>query len=55
MKRILAYNDYYIPAVKCGGPVTSIQNAVNALRDEFEFYIEATNHDFGDTTVSGHR
>lgn len=32
MKRILAYNDYYIPAVKCGGPVTSIQNAVNALR-----------------------
>ena len=50
MKRILAYNDYYIPAVKCGGPVTSIQNAVNALRDEFEFYIEATNHDFGDTT-----
>lgn len=50
MKRILAYNDYYIPAVKCGGPVTSIRNAVMALKDEFEFYIEAANHDFGDDT-----
>lgn len=50
MKKILAFNDYYIPAVKCGGPVTSVTNAVNALKDEFEFYIEAANHDFGDTT-----
>ena len=48
MKRILVFNDYYIPAVKCGGPVTSIRNAVMALSDEFEFYIEAANHDFGD-------
>ena len=50
MKKILAFNDYYIPAVKCGGPVTSINNAVNALKGEFEFYIEAANHDFGDKT-----
>lgn len=50
MKKILAFNDYYIPAVKCGGPVTSINNAVNALKGEFEFYIEAANHDFGDST-----
>ena len=48
MKRILVFNDYYIPAVKCGGPVTSIRNVVMALSDEFEFYIEAANHDFGD-------
>ncbi|MDY4561190.1 MAG: glycosyltransferase family 4 protein [Peptostreptococcus porci] len=50
MKKILAFNDYYIPAIKCGGPVTSINNAVNALKDEYEFYIEAVNHDFGDKT-----
>ena len=50
MKRILVFNDYYIPAVKVGGPVTSINNAANALKDEFEFYIEAANHDFGDKT-----
>lgn len=50
MKKILAFNDYYIPAVKCGGPVTSIRNAVIALKDDFEFYIEAANHDFGDKT-----
>jgi len=51
MKKILAFNDYYIPAKKCGGPVTSIKNAVEALSDEFEFYIEAANHDFGDKEV----
>lgn len=50
MKKILAFNDYYIPAVKCGGPVTSINNAVNSLKNEYEFYIEAANHDFGDDT-----
>ena len=50
MKKILAFNDYYIPAIKCGGPVTSINNAVNALKDEYEIYIEAVNHDFGDKT-----
>lgn len=50
MKKILAFNDYYIPAVKVGGPVTSINNAANALQNEFEFYVEAVNHDFGDKT-----
>lgn len=49
-KRILAFNDYYIPAVKCGGPVTSVSNAVKSLSDDFEFYIESANHDFGDKT-----
>lgn len=49
-KKILIFNDYYIPAAKCGGPVTSIRNAVDALKEDFDFYIEAANHDFGDNT-----
>lgn len=44
--RILVFNDYYYPATDVGGPVTSISNAVNALHDEFDFYIEAYNHNF---------
>lgn len=49
-KKILAFNDYYFPATNVGGPVTSIANAVNALSDEFEFYIEAYNHNYADST-----
>lgn len=48
MKKILAFNDYYIPATDVGGPVTSINNASKALKKEFEFYIEAYNHNFSD-------
>lgn len=47
-KKILAFNDYYIPATDVGGPVTSISNAVKALSDDFDFYIEAYNHNFSD-------
>lgn len=50
MKKILAFNDYYIPATDVGGPVTSINNASKALKNEFEFYIEAYNHNFSDNT-----
>ena len=50
-KKILIFNDYYIPAKKCGGPVTSIRNAINALCEYFDFYVEAYNHDFGDKTA----
>lgn len=51
MKKILIFNGWYLPSKRCGGPVTSIRNTVNACCDEFEFYIVALNHDFGDSTV----
>lgn len=51
MKKILIFNGWYLPSKRCGGPVTSIRNTVNACCDEFEFYIVAVNHDFGDNTV----
>ena len=50
MKRILIFNGYYYPSKNCGGPITSIENIVNACCDEFEFYIICYNHDFNDST-----
>jgi len=48
MKKILIFNGYYYPSKKCGGPVTSIENIINACCYEFEFYIICYNHDFND-------
>ncbi|EGP4756694.1 glycosyltransferase family 4 protein [Enterococcus lactis] len=48
MKKILIFNGWYLPSKRCGGPVTSIRNTVEACSDEFQFYIVALNHDFGD-------
>ena len=48
MKKILIFNGYYYPTKNCGGPITSIENIVNACNDEFDFYIVCYNHDFND-------
>ncbi len=47
MKKILIFNGYYYPSKNCGGPITSIENIVNACYKKFEFYIICYNHDFG--------
>lgn len=47
-KKILIFNGWYLPSKRCGGPVTSIRNTVNACFDEYDFYIVALNHDFGE-------
>lgn len=51
MKKILIFNGWYLPSKRCGGPVTSIRNTVEACSGEFQFYIVALDHDFGDTAV----
>ncbi len=43
--KILIFNGFYIPAKRCGGPLTSIRNTIDACADEFDFYIIAANHD----------
>lgn len=50
-KRILVFVDWYLPAVKAGGPVKSIAALVAHFKNDFEFYIVTSNTDFGDTTV----
>ena len=36
LKRILICMDWYEPGFKAGGPIRSVANIVNALKDEFE-------------------
>ena len=39
MKKILIFIDWFTPAVKAGGPISSVENMVNFLAEAFEFYI----------------
>ena len=39
MKKILIFIDWFTPAVKAGGPISSVENMVNFLDEEFDFYI----------------
>lgn len=48
-KKILILAEYYIPSIKAGGPVKSINNMVENLSDKFEFYILANDRDLDDT------
>jgi len=47
--RILVTLSHYVPSVKAGGPVRSIENLVEALGDEYEFRIVTSNHDLRDS------
>lgn len=48
-KRILICMDWYEPGFKAGGPIRSVANIVNELKDEFEFYILTSAFDLGET------
>lgn len=47
-RKILIVAGYYIPSVKGGGPIQSIKNLVNYLKDDYDFYILANDRDLGD-------
>ena len=49
MKNIVIFIGGYLPAKKFGGPVTSISNLVEHLHNDYNFYIVAFDHDFGDS------
>lgn len=49
MKNIVIFTAYYLPGYKGGGPIKSIQSIVNALKDQFNFYIITSDRDLGDT------
>jgi glycosyltransferase involved in cell wall biosynthesis len=48
-KRILVCIDWYEPGFKAGGPIRSVANIVNALKDDYEFYIITSAYDLGET------
>lgn len=35
--RIFTFVGYYLPSYKAGGPIRTLANMVEGLRDEFEF------------------
>jgi len=46
---VLAFVDYYLPAVKAGGPITALANAGEALCPDVTFRIVTADRDLGDT------
>lgn len=47
--KILVFIDWYRPAYRAGGPVTSVANLVDHLGGKFQFFILTRNTDYGDT------
>jgi|TARA_R110000782_G_scaffold118028_2_gene208449 glycosyltransferase involved in cell wall biosynthesis len=47
---ILIFIDWYKPGYKAGGPIRSVSNMVDALKDHFQFYIVTRNTDYLETT-----
>ena len=39
MLKIVVFIDWYKPAYKAGGPISSIYNLIELLGDEMEFYV----------------
>ncbi len=48
MKKILIVTGNYLPGYKDGGPIRSLENLTEALGDEYEFYIMASDRDIGE-------
>jgi len=51
LKRILIFYSHFSPAFKAGGPVQSLVNLVNALHEDFEFYVFCGAYEMGDRNV----
>ena len=47
-QRILLFSDWYEPGFKAGGPIQSCKNTVDALVDEFDFWVFTSDRDLGD-------
>ena len=45
-KKILVFIDWFLPGYKAGGPVRSVANIVDHLRDKFDFLIITRNTDY---------
>ena len=48
MLKILVFIDWYKPAYKAGGPISSVYNLIELLGDEIEFYIVTSDRDLNE-------
>mgnify|MGYP002146514719 CR=1 FL=1 len=49
-KKILVFVDWYLPGYKAGGPIRSVANMCNRLKDDFQFRIVTANTDLNEET-----
>ncbi|MCW3082849.1 MAG: glycosyl transferase family protein [Bacteroidetes bacterium] len=50
LKKVLIFIDWYLPGYKAGGPIQSVSNLVEHLKEEFEFSIITRDTDYMETT-----
>ncbi len=50
--RIVVFIDWYVPAYKAGGPIRSVYNLVESLKEEFDFYVITSNIDIDGEKLS---
>lgn len=50
-QKILIFIDWFLPGYKAGGPVRSMANMVDYLKDEYDFYIYTSNQDHDGTLL----
>ncbi|MBK8339526.1 MAG: glycosyltransferase [Flavobacteriales bacterium] len=48
--KVLVFIDWYLPGYKAGGPVRSVANLVDHLRDRIDFHIVTTDTDYTERT-----
>lgn len=48
--RVLVFIDWYLPGYKAGGPIRSLANLVDHLRDHIDFHIVTRNTDYTEST-----
>jgi len=48
MVRVLTTIGSYLPGYKAGGPIRSVANLIDALGDDFEFYVVTSDRDLGE-------
>ncbi len=47
-KKIAVFIDWFLPGYKAGGPITSVANLIENLKDFFDFYVITSDRDIGD-------
>lgn len=48
-KKLILFVDWFTPAFKAGGPITSVRNLSLALQKEYEIYVVTSDRDLGDS------
>tara|TARA_Y100000768_G_C23952777_1_gene671109 strand:- start:172 stop:1329 length:1158 start_codon:yes stop_codon:yes gene_type:complete len=48
-KNILVFIDWFLPGYKAGGPIRSMVNMIELLKDEFNFYVVTSDTDYTET------